>query len=371
LALVLAAGLNGCGALGRDAAPVGWAAAPAIPPGTGGVTPPSADPSGPLPIPSPAQVFAQLHGAKQVSSLLTRDADDFVAGLSHRVTTMEPDVILSPNWENGYSPFETIAWAIYRFDLTARTGRLEIHTQWPQPPGDYTRLWLGASDWQKNRWQWYNGAPKGIVQTAVGSIDTFKHPGTGEMYVAVVLLGQSSALLRKVWLTCSLRGDWWMFGRNPLHQSCSPFKGPDYPTVKWQTQLGIGYCFASAVYDAEGTLYIAAENVGDWKRTLYALDPDGSKEWECPLPGVISPIPCSPAIDDDGTVYYAQGGGGLLALRRDGTQKWTFAGEDGGVWPDPALGPDGTVYVCSGEGSVLHGRYLNALNRVGGAIVGV
>jgi outer membrane protein assembly factor BamB len=373
--LLAAALLCGCGqATGRAVVPPASGTAGETPaPGTGGVTPPSGEPSvpatedsGPLPIPSPAQVYAQLHGAKQASSLLTRDASDFVPTFSHRVTTIEPDAIFSPNWENGYSPFETIAWAIYRFDLTARTGRLAINTQWPQPPKDYKLLWLGASDWQKNRWQWYNGAPSGVAQTAVGAIDTFKHPGTGEMYVAVVLLGQTSALLRKVWLTCSLRGDWWMAGRNATHHACSPFKGPDYPTVKWQVSHP-PYINGSAdiVYDANGVLYFSISYVG-MPATLYALNPDGSERWEQELDAPYNAY--CPAIGDDGTIYVAQESGALYAFNQAGIEKWRFAGRNNmsfAALVEPAIGSDGTIYVTGPKEDTTNDTYLYAVNPDG------
>jgi outer membrane protein assembly factor BamB len=324
--------------------------------------PPQQD-AGPLPLPSPGQIFAQLHGAKQVSSLLSRDASDFVPGFSHRVSTMEPDVILSPAWENGYSAFETIAWAIYRFDLTARTGRLEIHTQWPQPPGDYTRLWLGASDWQKNRWHWYSGAPAGVVQTVAGAIDAFKHPETGEMYVAVVLLGQTSALLRKVWLTCSLRGDWWMDGREAGHRACSPFIGPDSPAVKWQVRLGYISNSCPAVYDANGIIYIGAGNGGTGMySTLYALNPDGTQKWLLQLPTDLV-TGYSPAIGDDGTIYYAIPDASLHAVGQDGKEVWSFSGS-GCIISSPALGKDGSIYVVGGE-QINAPHYLHALDAHG------
>jgi hypothetical protein len=225
LALLACLAAAACGAR-QDSAPVGLDFAPAGPT------------AGPFPIAAPGQIYAALHGAKQVSSLLTRDADDYLAGYGQRVGGPQPpQMIYSPGWANGYSAFDTVAFAVYRFNLTGRQGRLAVHTQWAQPPGGYKLLWLGASNWEQDRWVWYSGEAAGAAQMAKGGMELYRQPATGEMYVAVVLLGQSPATLQKVWLTCSLRGDWWMYGRNAAHQASSLFKGPDYPTIKWQHHL--------------------------------------------------------------------------------------------------------------------------------------
>jgi outer membrane protein assembly factor BamB len=360
--------LSGCGSglVGRDSVPAGRAGfQPANESQAGTPAPPEQDAAGPLPIPSPAQIYAQLHGAKQASSLLTRDASDFVPTFSHRVTTIEPDAIYSPDWANGYSSFDTIAFAIYRFDLTARTGRLLINTQWPQRPKDYKLLWLGASNWEKNRWEWYSGAPSGVARTSAGSLDRYRHPDTGEMYVAVVLLGQTSGLLRKVWLTCSKHGDWWMYGRNATHHSCSPFKGPDNPAVLWQCSLGVGANFCSPVYDSDGTIYVGAYIQFAPTCDFYALNADGSQKWTQPLTESTGPSSTrSAAIDDNGTIYYAESSGVLYALNPDGTQKWVSAGHRA-VSLSPAIGPEGTIYVTGHEDSDSSEWYLYALNKDG------
>jgi large repetitive protein len=340
-------------------------------PGASGNTPQveqTKTPTGPFPIALPSQVYAKLRGVKQASSLLTRDASDYVAGFSQRVNPIAPEAIYSPAWVDGRSAFDTVSYAIYRFDLTARTGKLGIHTQWTQGMADKNLLWIGASNWTKDRWDWRNGDPTGVVDTGTEGMGLYKHPATSEMYVAVVVLGQSSALLRKVWLTCSLRGDWWMYGREPSHASCSPVVGPDSPALKWQFTLPNRDHLTQPAYDADGVVYFGASTASQ-DRKLYALNADGTEKWVQPVTalGISSPSWGSPCIGDDGTIYYALCPGPLYAFSRSGVQKWAYYGRQS-VMQDPAIGPDGTVYVISSAGEqYIEEKWLHAVTP-GGAL---
>jgi large repetitive protein len=328
----------------------------------------SAEPLGPFPIPTPEQMFAQSHGAKRASSLLTRDASDFVPGFLHRVTSAAPEALFDPDWADSHAAFNTVAWAIYNFNLGGQIGRLVVSTQWSDPPPDFKLLWLGISNWQKDRWDWRSGAPDGQAQAGTGAMERYKHPQTGETYVAVVLLGQASGLLRKVEVDCSsMRGDWWMAGREPGRAACSPFTGPGYPALQWQAKLGSGSNNGTPpVYDATGTIYACACDYPGQNAKLYALRPDGSQVWlvQLPSPGCGG---SSPAIDDDGTIYCAVNQGPLYALEPDGTQKWAFTGH-GCMASPPAIGPDGTIYILGGTGTNPIPRYLHALNKDGSLI---
>jgi outer membrane protein assembly factor BamB len=343
--------------------------APSIPSGGGGVTPPSTNPAGPFAIALPSQVFAKLRGVKQVSSLLTHDASDFVPGFSQRVKSATPSAIFSPAWADGYSAFDTVSYAIYRFDLTARQGKLGIHTLWTQGLADKKLLWIGASNWQKDRWDWGNGAPAGVFDTGTTGMGLYKHPATSEIYVAVVVLGQSSALLRKVWLTCSLRGDWWMSGREPGRRSCSLFKGPDYPVLKWEIPLNMDGC-AYFVYNANGTIYTYGTPGLSFNSYGYSINSDGTTNWTntfTPLAGESAASWGSPAVDDDGTVYYSISHVGLVALTPGGDEKWTALPPGVEGFSEPAIGPGGLIYAVGGAAvstGVTH-YSLCALNRDG------
>ncbi len=308
------------------------------------------DALGPFPIATPGQIHASLRGVRQASSITTHDGSDYLDSYSQRMTPAAPSAQFGPAWADGSCAFDTVAYAVYRFDLTARTGRLTLNSEWIHqphtPPLDYSRVWIGASNWQRDRWDWYSGAEAGVVQPDPGSMSLYKHAETSEMYVAVVVLGQNSMSLRRVWLSgFSMRGDWWMGGRDPGHTSCSPFTGPDSPTVLWHIRLAGNP--NSPVYDADGTLYLSA--IAMQNTYFYAIRPDGTEKWVYQAAGdtggmgigSFNPIP---AVDDDGSIYFCGYKLPLYALYPDGKVKWSF-GEHQYFHGQVAIGPQGNLYV--------------------------
>ncbi len=102
---------------------------------------------------------------------------------------------------------------------------------------------------------------------------------------------------------------------------------------------------------ADGTVYVATFDntitAGDsgLVNFLYAINPDGTLQWELSLP---DPVDSSPVLGPDGTIYLSMWGGDLFAVDPSGDVKWTFPD---GTFPTgtrnstPAVGVDGTVYV--------------------------
>ena len=132
----------------------------------------------------------------------------------------------------------------------------------------------------------------------------------------------------------------------------------------------------------DGTVYFGTES-----GTLYALNPDGTEEWEfqadftpsLPYYGSIDNwiIWSSPTVATDGTIFFGSGalyyssersdqvvGGMLWALNPDGSEKWHYiVDESRTCWPDiissAALALDGTIYVVDRKGR------LHAINGDG------
>jgi outer membrane protein assembly factor BamB len=112
---------------------------------------------------------------------------------------------------------------------------------------------------------------------------------------------------------------------------------PPVLTNLWTVDLGSGSESAPAV-GTNGTIY-----VGTWKGLLWALNPDGSRQWVFSTPNEIK---SSPAVGADGTIYFGGRDRKLHAVGADGKQRWEFLT---GAWVDssPALAHDGTVYFGS------------------------
>ena len=93
----------------------------------------------------------------------------------------------------------------------------------------------------------------------------------------------------------------------------------------------------------DGTIYF-----GSHDNYLYAINSDGTEIWRFATAG---PVESSPAIGADGTIYFgvslaAPGNPNFHALNPDGTEKW-HSTEVGSVPSSPAIGADGTIYFGS------------------------
>jgi outer membrane protein assembly factor BamB len=345
-------------------------------PTQGGIAGP-AQPTGSAPagfsLPSPAQLLEFQRGVKHASAIDTRDASDFVPEFSQRVTAAAPEAIFSPDWANNHSPFDTTAYAIYRFEPGGWAGRITVHARWSHAPQDLGMLWIGASNWLKDRWEWHAGAPSGAAELAPDSMNIYKDAQSKAMYVPVVLLGQgASSLLKQVWLTvdgASRRGDWWMQGRDAQHTSCSRFGGPPAATLKWE--LGLGdpdggsylsdeydawiCCYRQpAVYTADEALYVILDytehGLDYYASPLHYITADGSIRWFYQVNGLYNTCYwTSPLIGNDGTLYWSMRSGALVAFdvcADYGTPKWSFGGRQR-CGMSAAFGPEGNIYVIS------------------------
>ncbi len=179
-----------------------------------------------------------------------------------------------------------------------------------------------------------------------------------------------------------LRGDWWMFGREPTHNRRSPYVGAQTNSLKWRHPIG-DFVKSSPAIGADGTVYVgndcdlsairpdgtlkweyqtedqvdSSPAVGEdgtvyvrsWDGYLYAIKPDGSLDWRCQTGEATGNwVDSSPTIGEDGTIYVGSFDGDLCAIKPDGTLKWRY--ETGnGVYSGPAIGSDGTIYVGSDD----------------------
>ena len=134
-----------------------------------------------------------------------------------------------------------------------------------------------------------------------------------------------------------------------------------YPngTLKWKVHTVWGTS-ANPSIDEDGTIYVGTDK-------LYAISPDGTIKWIFDLGPYRSVGFSSPAISADGTIYFGTNinetdGGEIIAVNRDGTEKWRKKIADFVVDSSPCIGDDGTIYIGS---SLDHSwDYLHAFGSV-------
>jgi outer membrane protein assembly factor BamB len=112
-------------------------------------------------------------------------------------------------------------------------------------------------------------------------------------------------------------------------------------TNAWSVLLHYPVDSSPAIAD-DGTIYF-----GVWNGDLRALSPDGSPKWTFHAGREIK---SSPAIGADGSIYFGSRDRKLYAVAPDGKRKWDYKT---GAWVDssPAIGADGTIYFGSWDKS--------------------
>lgn len=93
---------------------------------------------------------------------------------------------------------------------------------------------------------------------------------------------------------------------------------------------------SSPAIGQDGTIYFGADN-----GIFYALTPQGKKKWEFVTSGLIV---SSPAIASDGTIYITSIDKIVYAINPDGSEKWRIM-PGSGIVSSPAIAPDGTIVV--------------------------
>jgi len=152
---------------------------------------------------------------------------------------------------------------------------------------------------------------------------------------------------------------WPMKCHDTYHTGRSPYNTVNTSSEKWRFYFS-GYMDDSPTIDKDGTIYCkGAYNYLD--RYLYAINPDGTEKWKYQAAGLI--LGSSPAIAEDGTIYFGCWDSYLYALYRNGTLKWRFLAYDSNIFSSPAIAEDGTVYF-GGMGPGDNGR-IYAVNPNG------
>ena len=126
-------------------------------------------------------------------------------------------------------------------------------------------------------------------------------------------------------------------------------------SFNWKTEI-FGFCSASLAIDKNGVIYVPTTN--SYPSYFYAFDLNGSEIWKYQHEG--ENAYSSPAIAEDGTIYFGDMSGWLYAINPNGTLKWKYKTDDY-ILSSPAIGSDGIIYCISTYNSdgVLYAFYPN------------
>ena len=151
-----------------------------------------------------------------------------------------------------------------------------------------------------------------------------------------------------------MNSPWPMYCHDVRHTGRSPYNTASNPGhEKWFFQVD-GFVQGSGAIDKDGTIYFGSIN-----RHFYALYPNGSLKWSYRIGGEVTSS--GPAIDEDGIIYVGTDYGHpdhLYAFYPDGTVKWTYF-TSGNIGGSPAIGDDGTIYFGEGDNWNIKALYPN------------
>ena len=116
-------------------------------------------------------------------------------------------------------------------------------------------------------------------------------------------------------------------------------------TLKWSFPLG-ARSWSSPAITNDGTIYVGQDD-----HVLFGLNPNGSEKWSVKLSEVASYYACSPAVGEDGILYFGDWDR-FYAITPSGQVAWSV---EFGVTSSPAIGSDGTIYV-GGYLDILEGH---------------
>jgi PKD repeat protein/subtilisin family serine protease len=246
------------------------------------------------------------------------------------------------------------------------------------------------------QWVWNFG--EGGTSTEKNPSHTYNMPGTYTVSLTASGPGGSNTEVKNDYIKVIDAGPWPTSGYDLRNTRRSPHLGPETPTIRWQHDTTQDF-LTPAVVGRNGFIYIVRWVSGYF---LDAINPDGSLEWEFPIPypyaGFFSPSvwvdtvyqpvgypstyppgrlyaidpasglekwhvdlesepSTSPYFGSDGTVYIGSNGGKLYAISPETRSvRWSFStGRINAI----GIGQDGTIYGSSGIG------YLHAISPNG------
>ena len=125
---------------------------------------------------------------------------------------------------------------------------------------------------------------------------------------------------------------------------------------KWVFETGAKV--RTDIIATSSTIYATSEDA-----KLYALSLDGSKKWEYEAGAAIK---ASPALGENGLIYFGDNNGQFYALDAAGNEKWVFTTADNNPFlGGPVIGQDGTLYIGTKRGPSTDLALFYAINPDG------
>lgn len=136
---------------------------------------------------------------------------------------------------------------------------------------------------------------------------------------------------------------WPMFCHDPQHTGRSPYRGPQEGKVEWLFNAGF-LVYSSPAIDQDGTVYFGCDS-----RYFFAVTSSGSEKWQSLGGGSDS----SPLISSDGSIYCYGGGASqvytyVYSYDRNGNLNWQYIVDDFESLSALAISQDGqTIYIAA------------------------
>jgi outer membrane protein assembly factor BamB len=142
---------------------------------------------------------------------------------------------------------------------------------------------------------------------------------------------------------------WPMYCFDSRHTGRSPYNTINTWDVVWSIKEDY-HIYGSPVIDENGTIYVGSFD-------LYAINPNGTIKWMYENKNITGVIKAAPAIDENGIIYFGTDDGYFYALYPNGTLKWKRNGDN--IYSSPAIGQDGTIYYTEAYSWELNAIYPN------------
>jgi outer membrane protein assembly factor BamB len=149
---------------------------------------------------------------------------------------------------------------------------------------------------------------------------------------------------------------WPMHKRTPQCVARTPYPGPVNGIILWETTIPGGKLMDPPVIDASDRIYLTNEYANVGPSRVFCVNPNGEIQWTFPDPQISEHFAGSPLIGSDGTVYVNNWlkDGLFYAIHPDGSVKWTCPLDGLGSSCGNNIGLDGTLFTVTWEEGILY-----------------